>query len=386
MKKTLSILVMLLSAYMCQAQYLLQSPDESVRVTLHSNRSRKGASKFLVPTKMTMKVFNDRQVLVDKEIGMTVKADGKRYAFGQSFITRSNRGVREIDHPHTKDPLLANLNGRYNSILLGTDEGIMLEVRAYNNGVAYRFRVTGYADNYKILEVCNVLPDEKAIAILGTFTGEYVMPWRTMTIEAENKEAAAATKTQSDATDRGTRIVPWRDALSSISVGTAFTWYNGDGIWGNISQDHNIAVDFTYKYIYGGVSFVPCHEKTYIYWQDREAGKYSTPFENVMGGVHAWNLGARVGFCLPVQNGHEVWNFIPYVAASVMHLKQHGKTQPGCSTISPHNHHLVGPGMKIQCALRGGMSLGAAYEYQFFTGSNTPKGMNSLTLSLGKMF
>ena len=56
--------------------------------------------------------------------------------------------------------MLANLEGRYNSMMLGTDEGIVLEGRAYNNGVAYRFRVSGYTDDYKILEVCNVFPEE----------------------------------------------------------------------------------------------------------------------------------------------------------------------------------------------------------------------------------
>ena len=385
MKKFMLLSIMMLCVCIGKAQYLIQSPDEKVRVTLHSKMRKKKDSKFLVPDKMSMKVFNERQVLADNEIGLTVKSNGKRVEFGKCSIVKSYRGIRQIDTQ--KD--ITDLMGRYNSILLKTDEGITLEVRVYNNGVAYRFGVSGYEGDYKILDVCNVLPEEKAVAILGTFEGEYVMPWRTMKIEAEDMNdirKPATTKTTSEATDRGTKIVPWRDALSTISVGTAFTWYNGDGIWGNISQDHNIAVDFTYKYLYGGVSYVPCHSTQYIHWSEEENSKYGAPFKNVMGDIHSWNFGVRAGFCLPVQNGYEVWNFIPYVATSVMHLKQHGDTREGYSGLSKHNHYLVGPGVKIQCTLRGGFTLGAAYEYQFFTGSNTPTGMNSLTLSLGKMF
>lgn len=385
MKKTILLGILMLCTCIGKAQYLIQSPNEKVRVTLHSKRTKKKDSKFLVPEKMTMKVFDEKQVLAEGEIGLTVKSKGKRTEFGRCSIAKSYRGIRQIDTQ--KD--ITDLTGRYNSIMLKTDEGITLEVRVYNDGVAYRFGVSGCEDDYKILDVCNVLPEEKPIAILGTFEGEYIMPWRTMKIEAEDMTEPlkpATTKTVSEATERGTKIVPWRDALSSISVGTAFSWYTGDGIWGDISQDHNITVDFTYKYIYGGVSFTPCHSTQYIHWQDEESGKYGTPFKNVMGDIHSWNLGMRAGFCLPVQNGYEVWHFIPYVAASVMHLKQHGDTREGYSGLSKHNHYLVGPGVKIQCTLRGGFTLGAAYEYQFFTGSNTPTGMNSLTLSLGKMF
>lgn len=385
MKQFIILSIMMLNVCIGKAQYLIQSPDEKVKVTLHAKTTRKKNSKFSVPSKMTMKVFNDKQVLADNEIGLTVKSEGKRTEFGKCHIVKSYRGIRQLDTQ--KD--ITDLTGRYNSILLKTEEGITLEARVYNDGVAYRFGVSGYEGDYKILDVCNVFPEEKAIAILGTFTSDYVMPWRTMkidTMEAEAANAVATTTTKSDAADRGTRIVPWKDALSTISVGTAFSWYSGDGVWGNISQDHNIAVDFTYKYIYGGVSFVPCHSTQYIHWDEEKNSKYSAPFNNVMGDIHSWNLGVRAGFCLPVQNGYEVWSFIPYVAASVMHLKQHGDTREGYSGLSKHNHYLVGPGVKIQCSLRGGLSIGAAYEYQFFTGSNTPTGMNSLTLSLGKMF
>lgn len=383
MKKIISILFLILSAGLCSAQYLIQSPNEKLRVTLHSNRARKGASKFLVPTKMEMKVFNEHQILADKEIGITVKADGHRYSFGKSEIARLNNAVREVDDPKTADPLLADLKGRYNSLMLGTKSGIVLELRVYNNGVAYRFRVSGYDGDYKILDVCDVLPGEKPIAILGTFTGEYVFPWRTMKVEGnsnDDKGEWADVKISSDAFGRGTRIVPWKDALSSVSLGVSFDWHTGD-TWGDFSDTHNIRADFTYKYIYGGISVSPCQEIQYIHYE-----KDFWPFEKLAGGIDSWSLGARAGFCLPLQNGYEVWNIIPYVAASVMHLHQHGDIRPGYKTLDKHNHYLVGPGIKVQCAFRDGLLMGLGYECQFFTGRKAPTSMNSVMVSIGKTF
>jgi hypothetical protein len=246
--------------------------------------------------------------------------------------------------------------------------------------VAYRFRVSGYTDEYKILEVCNVFPEEKAIAILGTFTGEYVMPWRTMEIEGDNPAEKATTTTYSQATDRGTKHVSWKDALSSVSVGMSFNWYNGD-TWGDIGEDHTITADFTYKHLYAGLSYTPCHELQYIHYD-----KDFWPFEGVIGSIHSWGLGAKFGYNIPLQNGHEVWNISPYVATTLMHLKQHGKTRIGYNTVDKHNHYLVGPGVKVQFATRERITLGVAYEYQFFTDRKAPTGMSSLQFSIGKLF
>lgn len=380
------LLALIVNVCLCQAQYLLTSPNEELRVALQTNRERKGASKFLVPAKRTLRVQVGKVVLTNREIGLTVKTDGHRHSFGKLTISNADKSFRMAESAENRDTLLACMKGRYNGLILKTDEGITLELRAYDNGVAYRFKVSGQTGDYKVLDVCNALPDEKAIAILGTFTGEYVMPWRTMVVEKADNNIMKIGKTHSEAVGRGARIVSWRDALSSISVGTGFNWYGGSG-WGDISQDHNVTADFTYKYLYGGLSFTPCHEMQYIVMQDVNKGAFGKePFMGVMGSVHAWTFGARAGFCLPVQSGYEVWSFIPYVAASVMHLKQHGDTRETYSSVSPHNHYLIGPGIKIQCALRGGITLGAAYERQFFTGSNAPSGMNSLIFTLGKTF
>lgn len=386
MKKILLLSLLLFNAFVCQAQYQLTSPNEELRVNIQTNRERKGASKFLVPTKRTLRVQAGKVVLTNREIGLTVKADGHRTSFGKLTISNISNTFNTRGYTEDSDTMLACMKGRYNGLVLKSDEGITLELRAYDNGVAYRFKVSGQTADYKILDVCNALPDEKAIAVLGTFTGEYVMPWRMMVVEMSDNKTAKSTKTHSEAVGRGARIVSWRDALSSISVGTGFNWYGGSA-WGDISQDHNVTVDFTYKYLYGGLSFTPCHEMQYIVMQDVNKGSFGKePFKSVMGSVHSWTFGARAGFCLPVQSGYEVWSFIPYVAASVMHLQQHGKAQKTYSTVSPHNHYLIGPGIKVQCALRGGLTLGAAYERQFFTGNNTPSGMNSLIFTIGKTF
>jgi hypothetical protein len=125
----------------------------------------------------------------------------------------------------------------------------------------------------------------------------------------------------------------------------------------------------------------PCQEIQYIHYE-----KDFWPFEKLAGGIDSWSLGARAGFCLPLQNGYEVWNIIPYVAASVMHLHQHGDIRPGYKTLDKHNHYLVGPGIKVQCAFRDGILMGLGYECQFFTGRKAPTSMNSVMVSIGKTF
>ncbi len=382
MKKTVSLFVLFLCACTCMAQYYVESPDGELRVDLQTNKGRKGASKFLVPQKMIMRVSCEGRRLVNNEIGLTVKSEGRRYAFGKSDIVHSNKTTR-VDHPDTKDSLLADLTGRYNCLLLGTDTGMLLEVRAYNDGVAYRFRVTNYPEDYKILEVCDVFPGEKPIAILGTFEGTFQLPWRTMKVEklpSEGRRSNVKTYTSSDAKGRGTRLVPWKDALSSVAVGISFDWFNG-GVWGDVGETHSFRADFTYKYLYGGISLTACQGLLYIpydmdFW----------PFERVIAGIDAWGGGVRAGVCLPVQNGYEVWSFIPYLATSMIHLHQHGQTRLSYKDVDKNNHWMMGPGFKVQLAHREGLTLGLGYEHQFFFHKKSPKGMNSVMVSMGKMF
>lgn len=383
MRKIVSFFILILCACTCMAQYYVESPNKELRVTLHSNRGRKGASKFLVPMKMTMKVFSERELLVDKEIGLTVKSKGNRYAFGKSEILRVNKASRQIDNPETRDAELKDMSGRYNNLILATDNGIILEVRAYNNGVAYRYNISGYPEDYKILEVCDVFPGESPVAILGTFEGDYTSPWHAMKVDLpvnKEKKAKAKLTTTSPTKRLGTRFIPWRDALSSITVGTAFNWHVGN-TWGDFADYHTFSVDFTYKHLFGGLSFLPCEEIQYIAW-DRDFW----PFEGLIKGIDAWNIGAKAGYCLPIQNGYEVWSFIPYVATTLIHLHQHGQIRYGAKSLSHHAHWMVGPGVKVQLAIRERVTFGAGYEYQFFLDNQSPDGMHAISVSIGKSF
>ena len=105
-----------------------------------------------------------------------------------------------------------------------------------------------------------------------------------------------------------------------------------------------------------------------------------------MKDISSWNVGARAGYCLPIQNGYEIWSFIPYVGTTLMHLHQHGKIQTGSKALSHHAHWMVGPGVKVQLATREGITLGTGYEFQFFLDNKAPKGMHAISVSIGKTF
>ncbi|MBO7557628.1 MAG: glycoside hydrolase family 97 N-terminal domain-containing protein [Bacteroidaceae bacterium] len=388
MKRTIFTILLALCVSTSWAQYFLDSPDQSFRVNLTSNRERKGASKFFVPTRMMMQVKEGiMNSLLNEEIGLTVKSHGKRYAFGKSHIIKhaTNSG-------YSQEPI-DELSGRYNSLELESEVGITLEIRVYNTGIAYRFKIKGFYDEYKILEICDVFPNEKSIANLGTLTGEYTLPWRT--VEIIEKDGIKIIKEKEKKEDESyedlnlsdqfylsptTKIIPWRDALSSISIGTHFNWYHGDA-WKGVAQNNSIDADIIYKYIFAGLGFTPCHEMMYIYYEED-----FDPFLGVIGSVHSWTLSGRVGFSLPVQSGYEIWNFSPYLTTSILHLQQHGNTLIGHVTPHPHHYNLMGAGIKIDCALRQRVSLGIGYEYQFFTGKKTPSGRHSFILSLGYLF
>ena len=385
MKRAIFSILLILCFSIGWAQYFVSSPDGSYRVNLQTNRSRKGASKIFVPTRMMMRVSEGvRNVLLSEEIGLTVKSHGKRYAFGKSYIKQqvSNSG-------YSQEPI-DELTGKYNSLELESEVGIILELKVYNTGIAYRFKITGFPDEYKILEICDVFPNEKGIANLGTLMGDYTSPWRTVEIiEKFGKKVIKEKEKIEDysyenfnASDQfylspATKIIPWRDALSSISIGTHFNWYHGNA-WKGLAEENSIDADFIYKYIYAGLSFTPCHEMMYIYYEND-----FDPFLGVIGSVHSWNLSGRIGFSLPVQSGYEIWNFSPYLTTSLLHLQQHGNTLVGHVKPHPHHYNLMGAGIKVECALRQRLSLGVGYEYQFFTGKKTPSGRSSLVLSFG---
>ena len=388
MKRIILILILMLSIPACRAQFIVNSPDTTVHVLLKSNRERKGVSRYLVPTRMNMQISFDnyevineglkmkqrkRTVVLNKEIGLTVKSNGRRYAFGKSELEKYYTMAGTHEEP------IAGLKGDYNRAVLTTEAGITLEILVFNEGMAYRFKVSEYPDDYKILEVCDVFPHEKPIAILGTFTGDYVMPWRCMYFK-NNKLQSPRPEVLEETFRPATKIVSWRDALSSFSVGTHFSWYYG-GAWQEVSQDQNIAVDLTYKHLYGGISFTPCHEILYVrLFEDYE------PFNHIYGSIHSWSVSGRFGYNLPIQNGYEIYNISPYIATSLMHLDQHRGARATNRRIDPHHYYLIGAGIKIQVAIRQRITFGIGYEHQFFTGEKCPKGMNSVLFSIGRIF
>lgn len=386
MKRTFIGLMLLLSTMLCHAQYFVESPNRDVRVNLQSNRERTGLSKFTTPQQMTMKVSIPGEVLVNKEVGLTVKTKGRRHNFGKSDIMRVNKQQQLLDAPDNIDSMLVGLKGRYNTLMLATAEGIVLELRAYNNGVAYRFKVMGIEGDYKILNFCDVFNGEKPVAIEGTFEGTYTSAWSTLIYELSGKptpfgkQPKAKTTVASARKALGTRYVPWRDALSSITIGTSLNSVQGD-TWGDVTDYHTLNIDLTYKHLFTGIGLYSCNSITYINW-----GESFWPFEGVMKDIQMWSIGARAGYVIPIQNGYEMWSFIPYVATTLMHLHQHGTTPRGAKALSHHAHWMVGPGVKVQLSERHGFTLAAGYEFQFFTDNLSPTGVHAFSISLGKTF
>lgn len=375
----LTLFAITLGAY---AQYIVESPDKAISVTINQDTYKKGNSKFMVPFRRSMTVvFESNYVLKDKELSFEVKSGGHRYTFGKSITSQVKRETNQVDE---SNGILQDLRGRFNTLSIETKSGITLDVRVYNNGVAYRYRVSGYEKDFKILDVSNVFPTDKPMAIRNTYTGDYDMPWRTMEVK-HNEYAVMSPAVEDDAysdikEDKFAKLISWRNALTTMTVGAAANWFNGD-TWRDMSQDHSFGIDVTYKYLYTGLAFTYCQEMMYINWQE----DYH-PFEGVRGTIHAWRLTGKLGFSLPVQFGYNIWNFTPYVAGSYLPLIQHRKRLNGFEPMDTRHHALIGPGFKLQCTVRGRIVFGINYEYQFFTGKDVPVGMNSLGLSLGYQF
>lgn len=388
MKRPLILLALLFSALVCHAQYHIESPDMQLRVSLQSNRKRKGISKITRPDRMFMQVSVLGNRLLNSEVELVVKSKGRRYSFGKGNVVHAIRQQRMVDAPDARDSMLTLMKGRYNSLTIVTDNHIVLEVRAYNNGVAYRFKVNHYEGDYKILNLSDLFPEESSVAILGTFEGDYTSPWSALHIGLPpasvaswpHKRPKPKIAVHSMRNHLGIRRVPWRDALSSLSVGTAVNWHTGN-TWGDFTNYHTLNVDLTYKHLFTGIGVTTCQQMQYIL-----LGESFWPFEGVVKDIYLWSIGARAGYCLPVQNGYEVWSFIPYVATTLMHLHQHGKLRPGANALSHHGHWLVGPGVKVQVSDRYGFTLGVGYEYQFFTDRLAPDGMHAVSVSVGKTF
>ena len=372
------------------AQYSVSSPDQTVRVRLNTEWKRNLDTKRRRPNGMNMSIsVGGRTVLRNREIELEVLSDGHRYSFGKSEMKVSDSATHPISSAGTDDARFAALGSSCNRLILQSSTGIELEVRAFNHGVAYRFAVMGYPAEYKILNVSAVFPNEKPNAIVGTFIDKKVLPWRIMNLDDEEDEPVKDNGTITDRVEQGmvldewesiypsNKVVSWKDALSSVSIGMTINSITGKQ-WGSVSESMGWYADFTYKYLYGGLSFTPCHELLYLYYD------YDfDPFIGVIGSVHSWDVTGRLGFNLPVQNGYDVWHFTPYAAATYLALRQHGETRVGYNDVADKHHCLVGLGLKVQYMMHGRASLGMGYEYQFFTGRKEPVGRHGFLFTLG---
>lgn len=376
MKKYILLLLCLTFPIILRAQYSVSSPDKRVWVSLKTKWRRNLDTKMVSADGIRMQVTHDGHSLVkDKEVGLVVKSEGHRYSFAKSDIDDFTITKEPSYQSGDFDVRYLGLQGKYNRMTLRSVTGITLDILVFNNGVTYRYTIAGFPSDYKILEVCNTFPDDRPNAILGTFTGDKALPWRFLLFDGTSEWTD-----EWNTTYPSNKIVSWKDALSSVSLGFTTNWYAGDR-WGEVSQSNGVYADFTYKYLYAGLSYTPCHELLYIYYN------YDfDPFLNNIGGIHTWDMTGRLGFNLPIQYGFDVWSFSPYATATYLALLQHGKVHPGYSEVANKKHYLLGLGLKVQYMMRERFSLGVAYEYQMFTGSKEPKGRNSLTFTLGYGF
>lgn len=379
-KRYIIIICLLIIATIGRAQdYRVSSPDGATQITLKVHRRTRGNNKFVRPTKKTLDIVHKRESLLkNKPLDLIIKAEGHRHRFCEAEVTSYKEVTGQTENPEIEGDRVEGVNVTYNGFVMETSIGVTLELRVYNNGVAYRYKVQRRFEEYKILNVTPVFKDERPIAILGTFDKDYQSEWNVMDISYEDKGTSIVTTTDNKPNVRG--IVSWKDALSSTSVGMTFNWFTG-GMWRNVGQTHSITADFTYKYLYGALTFTPGVSIFYIHY-----GRDYHPFDNVMGSVKAIGAGSRIGFNLPIQDGYNVWSITPYVGATLLHLYQKERTRVGSSGINPHHRYLVGPGLKIQCAVRERLTVGFSYEYQFFTDDISPYGMNSLGMAIGWEF
>lgn len=392
-KIVIAIITLMCILQPINAQYRVTSPNGVVRVELNTNREQKWIRKFVIPSNMTIRVYEGARLLVDKEIGVDVKSHGRRYSFGKIDIDLRQDEKDLHESVENRDAALKTFSDTYNRIQLGVKPGIILEVRAYNEGVAYQFRVAGLTGDYKVLRLCAPFPNEKPIAIVGTYEGDHILPWSVLNTKQysrsydddeeyddEDDETAVAADSTLRPSTSPFRIVSWRDALSSVTFGASINMYHGSA-WQHMNTDYSYNLNLTYKYLYAGMSFAPCNEILFVHFQH----EYE-PFMGVMGSIHQWKVGGRLGISLPFQQGMEVWNFTPYVGASLMRIRQHGEPMIGYHKPDIHRKYMVGPGLSIQVAVGGRYVWAVNYEYQLFVGKLTPRGMHSLGTSIGFMF
>lgn len=398
MKNLVCIICCLFVCLTVDAQYAVKSPNEKVNVTLSVKRAKRYGHLFRVPDRMKMNVVvNRRECIKDKEIGLTVLSEGRRIPFGRCEVQTVANQHAKTDDGDDAQLTAKGLIGKYNSLTLTTNEGITLQVRVYNGGVAYRFVTERFTNDYKILDVLKVFPDDVPIADLGTFGSDHMMPWCVYAVDGNRVADDGVASEPINTADqfkgyRRTKFVPWRDALTTIMIGVNGHKYDG-GAWRDVALDVSPSISLTYKHLYTSVEFETCHQIMYInmgesYYPFCDAtiplDFLQYPETNVIGAIHAWNVGAHLGYRLPIQTGYTVWGITPYVGASLTHLTQHRDSKHlFAGNLSHHDHFAVGPGIMLQINLLGRIAFGINYDYQFYTDSKAPNGRHSLGINLG---
>ena len=325
MKKYVLFLFCLMLSFLAKAQYSIPSPDMSAWVRLDADKKHGIRSKIMRPYVMRMSVtVKGKKMIRNREIGLEILSHGRRSSFGKS----------------------------------DDDDD----------------------DEYKILNVTDVFPDEHPNGILGTFIGNQVFPWRTMLFDEEEEQEKKTALDEWENLYPHNKVLSWKDALRSASIGLTTSWISGKR-WGNVSTCQGISADFAYKHLYGGLSCTPCYEILYVFWEyDYD------PFIGVVGSVRSWDMSCRFGYNLPIQNGYDIWTFAPYATATYLNLHQHGKIHPTYKDVEDHHHYLVGLGLKAQYQMRQRITFGVSYEYQAFTGRKEPHGRNSFIVTMGYGF
>lgn len=402
--KILCTFAMLFIALSTSAQYRLTSPNEKVVVVVDIERHKPYGSKFMKPYRMTMSIdYQRKSVLKKSEMNLKIKSHGKRYSLGKANITNIANDEAYTDSMQIYDGSTPYFFGKYRSLTIQTDKGVEVEVRAYNEGVAYRYRILGY-DTYKILDISKTFPEDAPAAILGTYSGDRTLLWSEMRVDGNIRQVPVQKRYRTRLTVSDGRIystsssfhqdsynvkellpsngiIPWRDALSILSFGANASKYEG-GAWRDVGLDWGASADFIYKYIYAGISYSPCYQILYLH-------KFQSyyPFDEMdCGMVYSQTFTGRLGFSLPIQYGYNIWNVSPYLSMTYFNLHQHDTYIYGATKMAPRHYAPKGLGIKINWTLRDRASFGIGYECQYFSSRDAADKRHVFSMMVGYMF
>lgn len=364
-----------------QTKYSVSSPDERVKITVSVGSIRKAK-----PSRFRFNVVSDDNVLLkDKKINLTVKSDGHRAKLHKAKLT-------DVQHKSGTG---------YNSMLLFTEIGVAMEIRAYNDSICYRYAVSGYTEDYQVDNVAPIFPHDRPQAVLDTYSQDSILPWHVLDIDHDKEKTMNLPKAgngmgsgyggwgpqrntssgkllSTRPVERNNRVLNWEDAPVTMTAGYTITDFFGKQ-WHSTAQQSGAMIDCTYKFLYGALSLKPCGSLTYIHY-----GEDYPPFEHTMGSIHSLNFGARLGGSLPIQLGYNILNITPYCAYTRMSLLQHND-RVGITKVDAQ-HTAIGPGIKLQIAYPEQLVFGVSYEQQFFVTDDAADSMRSWILSVGYMF